>query len=90
MSGERADGAAASGAQREREWSASMAHPARVYDYWLGTPVTLRTFGQVARFLDGLELVEPGIVQCHRWRPRPGDAVDDYEVAGWAAVGRKP
>jgi hypothetical protein len=49
-----------------------------------------RTFNQVSRFFDGLELVEPGIVQCHRWHPEPGVSVDDYEVAGWGAVGRKP
>jgi hypothetical protein len=62
----------------------------RRYNESVVTPATLRSFGQVARFFDGLELVEPGIVQCHRWHPRPGDAVDEYEVAGWGAVGRKP
>jgi hypothetical protein len=31
--------------------------------------VTLRTRGEVARFFTGLELVEPGLVQVHRWRP---------------------
>ena len=66
-----------------------VAEIARRYNQSVATPATLRTFGQFARFFDGLELVEPGIVQCHRWHPRPGDAVDEYEVAGWAAVGRK-
>ena len=60
----------------------------RRYNESVVTPATLRSFGQVARFFDGLELVEPGIVQCHRWHPRPGDSVDEYEVAGWGAVGR--
>jgi len=54
------------------------------------TPVTLRTFNQVSRFFDGLEVVEPCIVQCHRWHPDPGASVDDYAVAGWGAVGCKP
>jgi hypothetical protein len=67
-----------------------VAETARRYNESVVTPATLRSFGQVARFFDGLELVEPGIVQCHRWHPRPGDAVDEYEVAGWGAVGRKP
>jgi hypothetical protein len=67
-----------------------VAESARRYNESVVTPVTLRTFDQVSRFFDGLELVEPGIVQCHRWHPGPGVSVDEYEVAGWGAVGRKP
>ena len=67
-----------------------VAESARRYNQSVVTPVTLRAFGQVSGFFDGLKLVEPGIVQCHRWRPRPGDSVDEYEVAGWGAIGRKP
>jgi hypothetical protein len=67
-----------------------VAESARRYHESVVTPVTLRTFNQVSRFFDGLELVEPCIVQCHRWHPDPGASVDDYEVAGWGAVGRKP
>ena len=64
-----------------------VAESARRYNESVVTPVTLRTFNQVSSFFDGLELVEPGIVQCHRWHPEPGASVDDYEVAGWGAVG---
>jgi hypothetical protein len=67
-----------------------VAESARRYNESVVTPVTLRDFGQFARFFDGLELADPGIVQCHRWHPRPGISVDEYEVAGWGAVGRKP
>jgi hypothetical protein len=67
-----------------------VAESARRYNESVVTPVTLRTFDQVSRFFDSLELVDPGIVQCHRWHPRPGSSVGDYEVAGWGAVGRKP
>ncbi len=63
-----------------------VAESARRYNESVVTPVTLRTFGQVRGFFDGLELVEPGIVQCHRWHPRPGVSVEEYEVAGWGAV----
>lgn len=66
------------------------AEVARRYNESVITPATLRTFGQVSRFFDGLELADPGIVQCHRWHPRPGVPVGEYEVAGWGAVGRKP
>ncbi len=67
-----------------------VAESARRYNESVVTPVTLRTFGQVRGFFDGLELVEPGIVQCHRWHPGPGVSAGEYEVAGWGAVGRKP
>ena len=67
-----------------------VAESARRYYESVVTLVTLRTFNQVSRFFDGLELVEPGIVQCHRRHPEPGASVDEYEVAGWGAVGRKP
>ena len=67
-----------------------VAEGARRYNESVVTPITLRTFDQTVRFFDGLELVEPGIVQCHRWRPGPGVSVEEYQVAGWSAVGRKP
>jgi hypothetical protein len=53
------------------------------------TPVTRRSRGEVAGFFDGLELVQPGVVQTHRWRPDPGISTAEYEVSAWAAVGRK-
>lgn len=62
----------------------------RRYNESVVTSATLRSFDQVARFFDGLELVDPGIVQCHRWHPRPGISAGEYEVAGWGAVGHKP
>jgi hypothetical protein len=40
---------------------------------------------QIAAFLDGLELVEPGLVSASLWRP-DGEAA---EVPLWAAVARK-
>jgi hypothetical protein len=53
---------------------------------------TLRSKDQVVRFFDGLEMVEPGLVQLHRWRPDPADAesVPHYDVPAYAGVGRKP
>ena len=84
----------------------SVAHPARVYDYWLGgkdnfaadreaaervaTPQTLRTREQVARFLAALELVDPGLVQVHQWRPDPGDFAPEGTTSAHGAVARKP
>jgi SAM-dependent methyltransferase len=48
---------------------------------------TLRDRDQCARFFDGLELLEPGIVQPQRWRPT--GPVTGAEVTAWSGVGRK-
>jgi S-adenosyl methyltransferase len=50
---------------------------------------TSRTREQVARFFQGLELVEPGLVRVEQWRPEPG-AANAGKSALWCAVGRKP
>jgi hypothetical protein len=47
---------------------------------------TGRSRAQVMRFFEGLELVEPGLVQVQQWRP---GAETDRTLALWTAVGRK-
>jgi S-adenosyl methyltransferase len=54
----------------------------------MAEPVTLRPHAEVARFFDGLELVEPGLVQLHRWRAVP--AGPSVELANYGGVARKP
>jgi hypothetical protein len=61
-----------------------------------GTPVQFRSKDEVAKFFDGLELIEPGIVCGHRWHPEAGDllrSVDggpsDAAVSLWTGVGIK-
>jgi hypothetical protein len=53
------------------------------------TPVYLRERAEVTSWFDGLELVEPGVVEVDEWRP----ADDDPPYAGvmplYGAVGRK-
>ncbi|MFF5898931.1 SAM-dependent methyltransferase [Streptomyces argenteolus] len=49
---------------------------------------TPRTQKEVARFLDGLEVLEPGVVTLTRWRPAPADTPDDT-LPMWCAVARK-
>jgi hypothetical protein len=61
----------------------------QVYNQNVSTPQTLRTRDQVARFFTELELVEPGLVQVHQWRPDPGDFAPDGVVSAHGAVGRK-
>ena len=52
-------------------------------------PYHLRTPEEIASFFDGLELVEPGVVSCPRWRPEP-DAGVPADVDAFGGVGRKP
>jgi S-adenosyl methyltransferase len=51
---------------------------------------TLRSRSEVERFFGSLPLLEPGLVQVHRWQP--GSEAPDMgeEVAGYAGLARKP
>ncbi|HEY5989455.1 MAG TPA: SAM-dependent methyltransferase, partial [Streptosporangiaceae bacterium] len=64
----------------------------RQYDESGAVPYRLRSPEQIARFFDGLELVEPGLVSCPRWRPDPADSNGGLpaEVDALGGVGRKP
>jgi len=56
-----------------------------------GTPkLTQRTPEQIAQFFDGLELLEPGVVSCSRWRPEATPSGEPGEVAMFGGVARKP
>ncbi len=67
-----------------------VAEGARRYNASSSTAQTRRSQAEVTRLLDGLELVEPGVVQAHRWHPVPGLDVTSYEVSCWVGIGRKP
>jgi hypothetical protein len=55
-----------------------------------GETLQFRTKDQAARFFDGLELEEPGIVQIHKWHPDPdAGVIADTDVAMYGAVARK-
>ncbi len=49
-----------------------------------------RSRDQVLRFFDGFELLEPGLVPKHQWRPVTGQAAVGIPNIQWGAVGRKP
>ncbi len=63
---------------------------ARRWNQMGATQVFLRDRDEVARWLAGLELVEPGLVEVHRWRPAPGDRDYPDGMPLLAAVARKP
>jgi hypothetical protein len=51
----------------------------------------LRHPDDLALFLTGLEVMEPGLVPCAQWRPSPGAAPEDLRaVDEYGAVARKP
>ena len=54
-----------------------------------GTRAVARSHQQVSAFFDGLEMVEPGLVQLHRWRPGTG-VENGRDLAAYGGVGRKP
>jgi hypothetical protein len=58
-----------------------------------GVTLAPRTRDEIARFFDGLEPVEPGIVQLTDWHPElaVGESVDENAVISlYGAVARKP
>jgi S-adenosyl methyltransferase len=83
----------------------AMAHPAsdirteqqaemtRRLNAWMDGPqATMRDRAAVRHFFDGLDLVEPGLVQPQQWRPsapRAGTAAVPAQVTSWCGVGRK-
>jgi len=68
--------------------SDAVVEAARIWNESAETKYHPRSPEQVARFFDGLELVEPGVVYVAQWRPDPGEPAgrDAHEMGG---VGRK-
>ncbi|WP_329522408.1 SAM-dependent methyltransferase [Spirillospora sp. NBC_01491] len=66
-------------AQAQADWNEKSANP-----------MVPRTREQFTRFFDGLELLPPGVVSMSRWRPEHTPWGSPDEVAGYAAVARKP
>ena len=60
----------------------------RVNERMSGPKATMRDRAAITRFFDGLELVEPGVVQPQQWRPEPA-FVSPPQVTAWCGVARK-
>ncbi|GAA4590772.1 SAM-dependent methyltransferase [Planotetraspora phitsanulokensis] len=53
--------------------------------------LALRSHEEIARFFDGYELLEPGLVYPEDWRPDPDEPrLAQAPSAGFSGVGRKP
>jgi hypothetical protein len=65
-----------------------------IYRQRTATPLNERSRDEIARFFDGLEMNEPGLVWLPEWRPEPTDPQDFVndppQSAALAGVGRKP
>ena len=60
----------------------------RVNERMSGPTATMRDQAAVSCFFDGLELLEPGVVQPQQWRPEPG-VIGPDPVTAWCGVARK-
>jgi hypothetical protein len=52
-------------------------------------PIRTRSRQELTSFFNRLELLEPGVVPCSRWRPEPSDLGVPGEVHQYCGVGRK-
>jgi SAM-dependent methyltransferase len=68
--------------------SGSSERAAQRYNERVASRMRRRSREEMARFFDGLDLVEPGIVQLHQWRAT--DTSLTAPSSGYAGVGRKP
>ncbi len=60
----------------------------RVNERMSGPRATMRDRAAITHFFDGLDLVEPGLVQPQQWRPEPG-LLSPPRVTAWCGVARK-
>jgi hypothetical protein len=59
----------------------------RNYDEGGSVPYRLRGHDQIARFFDGTELLEPGLVPCPQWRPEVSPIAPLPEVQPLGGIG---
>lgn len=62
----------------------------RLWNFTGAAPIRTRSRDQLTSFFSRLELLEPGVVSCSRWRPEPSDLGVLAEVHQYCGVGRKP
>ncbi|MGW4444473.1 SAM-dependent methyltransferase [Streptomyces sp. NPDC004682] len=54
------------------------------------SPLIMRSRDEIARFFEGYDMVEPGLVPMPEWRPESAPEDEDaYAFSGFAGVGRK-
>lgn len=67
------------------------AEMARRYNARSAVPITLRSHDQVARFFDGMDMLDPGLAPLVRWvDPGRVDVGEAGGLIGYSGIGRKP
>jgi S-adenosyl methyltransferase len=70
--------------------SEEVVEASRIWNESANPTYHLRSPDRIARFFDGLELVEPGVVSPPRWRPEPSPSGLPAEIDSCCGAGRKP
>ena len=70
--------------------SEEVVEAARIWNQSANPTYHLRSPDRIARFFDGLELVEPGVVSPPQWRPEPSPSGLPAAIDSYCGVGRKP
>lgn len=65
------------------------ARMAEEYNRRSAVPITMRNRLEVARFFDGMEMLQPGLVPLDQWPSASRDARPAVELAGYAGIGRR-
>jgi hypothetical protein len=68
----------------------SVAKASGRYNQHSAVAMRLRTQSEVARFFDGLDIVDPGIVPLNHWNPGPAVTGTEAGLPAYGALGRKP
>ena len=66
-----------------------MTEAVRYWNQQGSAQMTLRTRDELLRFFDGLELLEPGVVTCSRWRPDATEISEIIDVTQFGGMARK-
>ena len=53
-------------------------------------PITLRSKAAMLRYFEGLEVLDPGVVTCTKWRPERDDPTAETDVYQFCGLARKP
>ena len=60
------------------------------YDSSGAIPYHLRTPAEIARYFDGLDVVEPGVIPIQQWHPEPAEPAEPFnDVNTFGGIGRK-
>lgn len=49
----------------------------------IGSPLIMRPHGEIEKFFDGFDIVDPGLVFLNQWRPETAEDTEDCDDPGW-------